>query len=105
MLSCQKERLVPATNAYRKDLKEKISKLKAGGTSELEYVKPSMLWQTVNMVFCFISPFFVFLHKQLAFICKCSSSDCSKKCMSLCLVNLNMLYINNCSFILTSHEI
>ncbi|GFR88739.1 voltage-dependent calcium channel subunit alpha-2/delta-2-like, partial [Elysia marginata] len=36
VLSCQKERLVPATNAYRKDLKEKISKLKAGGTSELE---------------------------------------------------------------------
>ncbi|GFO18775.1 voltage-dependent calcium channel subunit alpha-2/delta-2-like [Plakobranchus ocellatus] len=36
VLSCQKESMVPATNAYRKDLKEKISKLKAGGTSELE---------------------------------------------------------------------
>ncbi|XP_021354096.1 voltage-dependent calcium channel subunit alpha-2/delta-1-like, partial [Mizuhopecten yessoensis] len=36
VLSCQTESLVPATIAHRKDLIEKIQKLKAGGTSELE---------------------------------------------------------------------
>jgi hypothetical protein len=35
-LSCQQDTMVPATIAHRKDLKEKIQKLKAGGTSELE---------------------------------------------------------------------
>ncbi|XP_069125986.1 LOW QUALITY PROTEIN: voltage-dependent calcium channel subunit alpha-2/delta-2-like [Argopecten irradians] len=36
VLSCQTESLVEATIAHRKDLIEKINKLKAGGTSELE---------------------------------------------------------------------
>ncbi|XP_063400495.1 voltage-dependent calcium channel subunit alpha-2/delta-2-like [Mytilus trossulus] len=36
VLSCREEKLVPATNAHRKDIIEKIQKLKAGGTSELE---------------------------------------------------------------------
>ncbi|XP_059149465.1 voltage-dependent calcium channel subunit alpha-2/delta-2-like [Physella acuta] len=36
VLSCQEQRMVPATNAHRKDLIEKIDKLKAGGTTELE---------------------------------------------------------------------
>ncbi|XP_067678444.1 voltage-dependent calcium channel subunit alpha-2/delta-2-like [Haliotis asinina] len=36
VLSCQMKRMVPATIAHRKDLIEKIEKLKAGGTSELE---------------------------------------------------------------------
>jgi hypothetical protein len=36
VLSCQQQRMVPATNAHRKDLGAKIEKLKAGGTSELE---------------------------------------------------------------------
>ncbi|XP_070196192.1 voltage-dependent calcium channel subunit alpha-2/delta-2-like [Littorina saxatilis] len=36
VLSCQKKRMVPATNAHRKDLIEKIDKLKAGGTTELQ---------------------------------------------------------------------
>ncbi|KAL3869469.1 hypothetical protein ACJMK2_042147 [Sinanodonta woodiana] len=35
-LSCVKEKMVPATIAHRKDLIEKIEKLKPGGTSELE---------------------------------------------------------------------
>ncbi|KAK3089549.1 hypothetical protein FSP39_004513 [Pinctada imbricata] len=35
VLSCQQEKMVQATIAHRKDLKEKIQKLKAGGTSEL----------------------------------------------------------------------
>lgn len=35
-LSCQQDTMVPATIAHRKDLKEKIQKLRAGGTSELE---------------------------------------------------------------------
>ncbi|XP_005108179.1 voltage-dependent calcium channel subunit alpha-2/delta-2 [Aplysia californica] len=36
VLSCQEERMVKATNAHRKDLIEKIEKLVAGGTTELE---------------------------------------------------------------------
>ena len=36
VLSCEEERMVAATNAHRKDLIEKIEKLKAGGTTELE---------------------------------------------------------------------
>ncbi|KAK2171034.1 hypothetical protein NP493_1112g00000 [Ridgeia piscesae] len=36
VLSCQQERLVPATVAHRKDLIEKTFKLVPGGTSELE---------------------------------------------------------------------
>lgn len=36
VLSCQQNRMVPATIAHRKDLIEKIKTLKAGGTSELE---------------------------------------------------------------------
>ncbi|CAH1773823.1 unnamed protein product [Owenia fusiformis] len=36
VLSCQQEHMVPATVAHRKDLIEKIYKLKPGGTSELE---------------------------------------------------------------------
>ncbi|XP_013386854.1 voltage-dependent calcium channel subunit alpha-2/delta-2 [Lingula anatina] len=36
VLSCQANRMVPATNAHRKDLIEKIYALEAGGTSELE---------------------------------------------------------------------
>ncbi|CAI9736897.1 Hypothetical predicted protein [Octopus vulgaris] len=36
VLSCQQNRMVPATIAHRKDLIEKIYSLKAGGTSELE---------------------------------------------------------------------
>jgi voltage-dependent calcium channel alpha-2/delta-3 len=38
VLSCQQNRVVPATLAHRRDLKEKVSELVAGGTSELEYV-------------------------------------------------------------------
>jgi hypothetical protein len=38
VLSCQKKRMVPATTAHRKDLIEKIDKLKAGGTTELQSV-------------------------------------------------------------------
>ncbi|PVD23318.1 hypothetical protein C0Q70_16586 [Pomacea canaliculata] len=34
--SCQKKRMVPATNAHRKDLIAKIDKLQAGGTTELQ---------------------------------------------------------------------
>ncbi|GAU99492.1 hypothetical protein RvY_10486 [Ramazzottius varieornatus] len=36
VLGCQSGSLVPATNAHRKDLIEKVSQLQAGGTSELE---------------------------------------------------------------------
>ncbi|XP_055337095.1 voltage-dependent calcium channel subunit alpha-2/delta-3-like [Paramacrobiotus metropolitanus] len=36
VLGCQKTSLVPATNAHRKDLIEKVTALQAGGTSELE---------------------------------------------------------------------
>ncbi|KAJ8307805.1 hypothetical protein KUTeg_014644 [Tegillarca granosa] len=36
VLSCQENNMVPATTAHRKDLIEKIEKLKPGGTSELE---------------------------------------------------------------------
>nr|KAI8754030.1 voltage-dependent calcium channel subunit alpha-2/delta-3-like [Biomphalaria glabrata] len=36
VLSCQEQRMVQGTNAFRKDLIEKIEKLKAGGTTELE---------------------------------------------------------------------
>ena len=36
VLSCQKNRLVPASVWHRKDLKEKIDSLKAGGTSEFK---------------------------------------------------------------------
>lgn len=37
VLSCQQNRIVQATLAHRRDLKEKVSELVAGGTSELEY--------------------------------------------------------------------
>jgi len=36
VLSCQQNRLVPASTSHRKDLIEKIDNLKAGGTSELK---------------------------------------------------------------------
>ena len=36
VLSCQKDRLVPASTSHKKDLIEKIDSLKAGGTSELK---------------------------------------------------------------------
>jgi len=36
VLSCQQKSIVQATLAHRKDLKEKVSELVAGGTSELE---------------------------------------------------------------------
>ncbi|XP_070555607.1 voltage-dependent calcium channel subunit alpha-2/delta-2-like [Ptychodera flava] len=36
ILSCQDDRLVPASTAHRKDLKEKLENLKPGGTSELQ---------------------------------------------------------------------
>ena len=36
VLSCQKNRLVPASVWHRKDLTEKIDNLKAGGTSEFK---------------------------------------------------------------------
>lgn len=36
VLSCQQDRMVPATTAYRKDLIEKVYKLVPSGTSELE---------------------------------------------------------------------
>nr|QJU69482.1 cacna2d1 [Nematostella vectensis] len=36
VLSCQKDRLVPASTSHRKDLTEKINNLQAGGTSELK---------------------------------------------------------------------
>ncbi len=36
VLSCQQNSMVQATLAHRKDLKEKVSDLVAGGTSELE---------------------------------------------------------------------
>ena len=36
VLSCQQNRMVQATLAHRRDLKEKISELIAGGTSEFE---------------------------------------------------------------------
>ncbi|ESO88121.1 hypothetical protein LOTGIDRAFT_165858 [Lottia gigantea] len=35
-MSCRQNQMVPATNSHRKDLIEKIEKLKAGGTSELQ---------------------------------------------------------------------
>ena len=35
-LSCQQNRLVPASTSHRKDLIERIDNLKAGGTSELK---------------------------------------------------------------------
>ncbi|XP_002735490.2 VWFA and cache domain-containing protein 1-like [Saccoglossus kowalevskii] len=38
VLSCQDNRLVPASTAHRKDLKEKIETLVPGGTSELHYL-------------------------------------------------------------------
>jgi voltage-dependent calcium channel alpha-2/delta-3 len=38
VLSCQQNRIVQATLAHRRDLKEKVSELIAGGTSELEYM-------------------------------------------------------------------
>lgn len=38
VMSCQADSLVPATNAHRKDLIEKVMHLKPGGTSEFEYV-------------------------------------------------------------------
>ena len=37
VLSCQHERMVPATIAHRKDLIKNIEDLQPGGTSELEY--------------------------------------------------------------------
>ena len=36
VLSCQQDTMVKATLAFKRDLKEKLSKLKAGGTSEFE---------------------------------------------------------------------
>ena len=36
VLSCQQNSIVQATLAHRKDLKEKVSEIVAGGTSELE---------------------------------------------------------------------
>ena len=36
VLSCQNNRLVPASTSHRKDLIDKIDNLKAGGTSEFE---------------------------------------------------------------------
>jgi voltage-dependent calcium channel alpha-2/delta-3 len=36
VLSCQQNRIVQATLAHRRDLKEKVSELVAGGTTELE---------------------------------------------------------------------
>jgi voltage-dependent calcium channel alpha-2/delta-3 len=36
VMSCQQNRIVQATLAHRRDLKEKVSELKAGGTTELE---------------------------------------------------------------------
>ena len=36
VLSCQQNRLVPASTSHRKDLIERIDNLKAGGTSELK---------------------------------------------------------------------
>ena len=36
VLSCQQNRLVPASTSHRKDLIEKIDNLRAGGTSELK---------------------------------------------------------------------
>lgn len=36
VLGCQTSTLVPATNAHKKDLIEKVTGLHAGGTSELE---------------------------------------------------------------------
>ncbi len=38
VLSCQQNRVVQATLAHKRDLKEKVSELVAGGTSELELV-------------------------------------------------------------------
>lgn len=43
VLSCQTNRIVQATLAHRRDLKEKVSELVAGGTSELEYYILSFL--------------------------------------------------------------
>jgi hypothetical protein len=36
VLSCQQNRMVQATLAHKRDLKEKVHELVAGGTSELE---------------------------------------------------------------------
>lgn len=39
VLSCRQQNIVQATLAHRRDLKEKVSELVAGGTTELEYVR------------------------------------------------------------------
>ena len=44
VLSCQQNRIVQATLAHRRDLKEKVSEIVPGGTSELEYKNISVLF-------------------------------------------------------------
>ena len=44
VLSCQQNRIVQATLAHRRDLKEKVSEIVPGGTSELEYKNTSVLF-------------------------------------------------------------
>ncbi|KAL8570692.1 hypothetical protein ACOMHN_039127 [Nucella lapillus] len=53
VMSCQKKRMVPATNAHRKDLIEKIDKLKAGGTTELQCLgRYDIPWKNCVALMC-----------------------------------------------------